>query len=220
MNGVFKKLANRTWKPVVQWYLKKPRKYSRNGITMTIPVGVFHPGFFFSTSFFSDFLEGQSIDKLRLCDMGCGSGMLSLVAAKKGAIVSAVDLLPDAIQATAANAIANKLTVQTILSDLFQNVPEQEFDRVVVNPPYFKKYPATPEQHAWYCGEQLEYFQFFFKQVKNHLTADGIIWMILSDECDLAGIESIARTNAFEMALVAQKKIRWEENFIFAIRAY
>jgi release factor glutamine methyltransferase len=220
MDGVFKKIANRTWKPVVQWYLKKPRAYARNGIRITVPVGVFHPGFFFSTQFFCDFIEGQNINNLSLCDMGCGSGMLALVAAKKGARVTAVDLLPEAIKATSDNALQNKLTIKTILSDLFQNVPPTRFDRMVVNPPYFKKYPSTPQQHAWYCGEQLEYFQHFFKQAQQYLSANGTIWMILSDECDIAGISAIAKTYQFDMKQVAQKKIRWEENYIFAIRTY
>ena len=55
-----------------------------------------------------------------LLDVGCGSGVLSIAAAKLGfGPVHAVDLDPQAIEATARNASVNGVTVETLLADAF-----------------------------------------------------------------------------------------------------
>ncbi len=53
-----------------------------------------------------------------LLDVGCGSGVLAIAAAKLGyAPVFAVDVDPQAIEATAANAVANAVEIETLLRD-------------------------------------------------------------------------------------------------------
>jgi ribosomal protein L11 methyltransferase len=53
-----------------------------------------------------------------LLDAGCGSGVLSIAAAKLGfAPVYALDLDPQALEATAQNAATNGVTVEAVLSD-------------------------------------------------------------------------------------------------------
>ena len=54
-------------------------------------------------------------------DVGCGSGALSVVAARAGAVVTAIDIDPVAVEATIANAAANEVDVDattTPLADL------------------------------------------------------------------------------------------------------
>jgi Methyltransferase small domain len=64
--------------------------------------------------------------------------------------------------ATTANADANGLTVEVILSDLFAAIAGRHFDLVVVNPPFFAKDPDDDAERAWFAGAQLEYFERFF----------------------------------------------------------
>jgi ribosomal protein L11 methyltransferase len=63
-----------------------------------------------------------------LLDVGCGSGVLSIAAAKLGfAPVIAVDADPSAVEATAANAVANGVSIGTALLDaLVGAVPAAE----------------------------------------------------------------------------------------------
>ena len=53
-----------------------------------------------------------------LLDVGCGSGVLSIAAAKLGfAPVTAIDVEPQAIEATERNAAANDVEIATVLAD-------------------------------------------------------------------------------------------------------
>lgn len=60
----------------------------------------------------------------RVLDLGCGSGLVALAAAYAGAgKVAAVDVDPYAVAATAKNARANGLEIETCLGDLTQHMP-------------------------------------------------------------------------------------------------
>jgi ribosomal protein L11 methyltransferase len=67
-----------------------------------------------STRLVLSFLERRVRGGERVLDYGCGSGILAIAAAKLGAgHVDAVDVDADAVQATAENARANRVTVRT-----------------------------------------------------------------------------------------------------------
>jgi ribosomal protein L11 methyltransferase len=67
----------------------------------------------------------------RVLDVGCGSGVLAVVAAALGATVTAVDVDPEAVRATAANARANGVAVA--VSDLPLTEVNDAFDLVCAN---------------------------------------------------------------------------------------
>lgn len=67
----------------------------------------------------------------RVLDYGCGSGILAIAAAKLGAAhVDAVDLDPEAVAATRANALANGVELTAALPDA---LPDADYDVVVSN---------------------------------------------------------------------------------------
>ena len=78
-----------------------------------------------------EWLARQPLQGSRVLDYGCGSGILAIAAAKFGAdAVVGVDIDPDAVLATQANATANAVTLQAGLPD---RVGESKFDIVVAN---------------------------------------------------------------------------------------
>ncbi|OZB76373.1 MAG: 50S ribosomal protein L11 methyltransferase [Thiomonas sp. 14-64-326] len=78
-----------------------------------------------------EWLARQTPSQLSVLDYGCGSGILAIAAAKFGAgPVVGVDIDPDAVLATEANAAANDVSVQTGLPD---KVADAQFDIVVAN---------------------------------------------------------------------------------------
>lgn len=78
----------------------------------------------------------------RFLEVGCGSGLVSLVAARAGASVTACDLNPHAVVAAHRNAAENRLRIEAVESDLLAEVAGP-FDVVAFNPPYL---PTGPDE--------------------------------------------------------------------------
>ena len=163
-------LLMRVYGPWAIRHVRQRRSYRWRGLTLTVPTGVFHPGLFFSSGVLATEIEQRKPVGLSVLDVGCGSGLLSLVASRVPARRStAVDINPEAVRATAANAGANGLAVEALQSDLFASSAGRRFDLVVVNPPYFAKDPADDAERAWFAGADLGYFEQFFSGLGDHL---------------------------------------------------
>jgi SAM-dependent methyltransferase len=73
----------------------------------------------------------------RVLDLGTGSGIQALLAARHADLVVAVDVNPHAIELTRLNAELNRATnVECREGDLFGPVAGETFDLIVTNPPY------------------------------------------------------------------------------------
>jgi SAM-dependent methyltransferase len=64
----------------------------------------------------------------RVVDIGCGLGLLSVIAALQGAEVTAIDTATEAVSMTRANAELNGCGVSALQADLRQGVAEALFD--------------------------------------------------------------------------------------------
>ena len=217
MNRTLKYILSRTYQPVVSRYLRKTRIFRYGDLRLTIPKGVFHPGFFRSTKILLKYLEGLPLAGKRFLELGAGNGLISLAAAKRGAIVTATDINANAVNSLQENSRANQLPIEIIHSDLFADIPHQRFDIVAINPPYYKKDPESPEEHAWYCGTEGQYFQKLFEQIGAYLHSESIVLMILSEECDLEMIRRIATEHEYNLTKVLEKKVLSERLYIFRI---
>ncbi len=191
--------------------------YRYKDIRLNIAPQVFHPGFFFSTQLLLGYINTLQLDKKNFLELGCGSGLIAIAAAKKGAMVTATDINTIAVESLKNNSAQNDVVIEVILSDLFLNIPQQQFDIIAINPPYYKKQPVTAGDYAWYCGENGQYFSALFSQLHNYIHADSIILMVLFDGCDMAMIHAFAAKNNFVLDVVYSKKNLLEENFIFKI---
>lgn len=214
VKGVFHRFAPR----IAKRYLKKEKDFHANGMVFSVPSGVFHPGLYFSTQIFVDFLGTYPLRGEKVLEIGAGSGMISLFCAQKGAQVTATDISSIAVSTVSQNATRNGLSLTVLESDLFQAIPPQAFDLVVVNPPYFPGQPQNEEEYAWYCGPAFEYFHRFFQGIGSYLESQGEALMILSEDCQLGEIQRIGREYGKEMVLVKRKWKMGEWNFIFRIQ--
>ena len=210
-------LLGKTLKPFLQhYYLKSPRRMKYRDLQLTVQPGVFHPGLFFSSKYFADFISALKLTNKTFLDLGTGSGLLALTAASCGAKVVATDINPRAVANAADNARMNQLPLTLMQSDLFDRL-SSHFDVIVINPPYFNKNPESPAQAAWYCGEDFDYFSRLFSQLRDYTDQHSQVFMVLSDGCALDKIHDLARSQALRLELVASKSFTIEENYIFKI---
>lgn len=177
---------------------------------MQVPSGVFHPGLFFSSAVLAAEIERRQPGGRSVLDIGCGSGLLSLVAARAGAAVTAIDVSALAVEATASNATANGLDIEVLQSDLFAALGDRRFDLVVVNPPYFAKDPLDDAERAWFAGANLDYFDRFFAGVGGHLAEGsqrGMLLMVLGEGCDMQTITTAATRHGFALSVAVRRRV-------------
>ena len=170
-------------RPYITWWMSKERTTSVRGLHLTVPVGVFPPKFFLSTKLLCRTLASMDLQGRTLLEIGSGSGAVSLVAARGGAVVTAVDLSDRACYATRRNAAANGLAIDVRESDLFSTV-DGTFDLIVVNPPYFRHDPSTQFDHAFHAGAEFQYFHRLFAGLGDHLHDGSIVLIALTEGCD------------------------------------
>ncbi len=206
-------------KKLAKFYTSKERDFSFNNIKVKVKPGVFHPGLFISTKMLLSFVEGLNLEKKSFLELGAGSGIISILAAKKGAKVYASDISSIAIENIKFNADQNNVDISIVHSDLFQNLKGLKFDYIIVNPPYYKKDPEKEEEFAWYCGQNHEYFIKLFDSLKDHINRDSNVYMILSEVCEINLIKSIGTQRGFNWNLVEKKKVWGERNYIYRIES-
>lgn len=210
-------LVANTYKPLLVKYLSSNRQYTSNGITLQVPPEVFHPGFFFSTKLLLRAIKKLPLHNRSLLELGAGSGFISMQAEKRGAIATASDINPVAIEYLQKNKLRNGCSIRIIQSDLFKAIPLETFDIIAINPPYYKKNPHSPADYAWYCGKKGEFFERLFDDLGNYMHTDTIVLMILCDGCDIDMIRSMAAGKGFNMKCTEKSRNLVERNFIFSI---
>ena len=104
MKAALKYIVAHTYKPLLIKYLSKIRIYKYEDIELEISPEVFHPGFFFSTSILLNLVKQLPLQGKSFLEPGCGSGLISIYAARKGAMVTATDINPVAIEFLKKNA--------------------------------------------------------------------------------------------------------------------
>lgn len=205
MRSLLKRLASFVLVPLTRWYLRKERKYIYRRTEVTVLPGVFHPGFFSSTVLILDYLEGRIEAGQSVLEVGSGTGLISVVAAKASANVTALDVSRAAIENTKRNAHSNNVKVTIIESDLFTNMPKGNFDWVIVNPPYYARDPQNESEFAWYCGRSFQYFRRLFKELPEYLHPQSKAILVLTKGCDTEKISAIGREQGFMFVLIKEK---------------
>lgn len=215
--SIAKKLNQWFIQPIIKRRISSASVYEHNGIKLHIPAGVFHPKYFFSTQFLLNTIQQLDLKNKSLLELGAGNGLISISAAKLGAVVTSSDISEKVISNLKINALSNNCQITCVHSDLFDNIPIQHYNIIAINPPYYPKQPRNELEMAWYCGPDFEYFRKLFPQLVSFLSPSTLTLMILSEECEIEKIRLIAQQSGLDLQSYSQKKIKWEQNFIFSI---
>lgn len=197
-------------------YHLKQRNYTYENIKVKISAEVFPPHFTISTKILLDHIKPLNLTDTTFLELGCGSGIISLFAASKGANATASDINQIAIDELKEASSTNKIDVNVVYSDLFENLSDQTFEYIIINPPYYPKAPQNDKERAWFCGEDFEYFKKLFVQLPKHIAPNTL--MILSEDCEIEHIKKLATKNGLSFELILQKSVVKEKNYIFSIQ--
>ena len=152
----------------------------------------------------------------QVLDMGTGSGLLAILAAKQACEGVAMDINPHAVKCAKQNAQRNDAAgkIAFLQGDLFAPLTENaKFDLILFNAPYLPSERGEEESwlgRAWAGGATgRQVIDKFIAQAPRHLERDGEILLMQSN---LAGIEE---TQAAFQAVDLNTEILVQRNLPF-----
>ncbi len=189
----------------VQWPLLR-RRVGRlvlerlDGVRLLVLPEVFNPAVFASSGFLARAVATLPLadprsarpaspdgDGARVLDMGTGSGVGAIVAARRGFRSVGVDINPAAARCARINALLNGVEdrVEIRHGDLFDPVQGEQFDLVLFNPPFFRGVPGSALDAAWRATDVVERFA---AGLPAALAPGGRALLVLSTEGDAGGM--------------------------------
>jgi len=151
-----------------------------HGLPILVTPSVFNPKRLRTGEFFASVLDGSVIGPgTELLDMGTGSGVCAVFAARHARRVVAVDINAAAVRCAAINAQLNRVEgkVEARHGDLFQPVAGERFDVILFNPPFLRGEPRNDRERAWCSTDVAERFA---EGLDRHLEPSGCALLLLS----------------------------------------
>lgn len=202
---------------------KGTRTVRAAGFRLTVPHTVFHPRIFLTSEFFAAYIGGLDLRGKSVAEVGTGSGILALSAARAGAAqVVAIDINPRAAAAARENAELNGLSdrVVGVCSNLLSAIaPRPLFDVILSSPPSFPGEPLDIADRAWFAGPEYRDIAALFAQARERLKPGGIFYVLLSSDSDLDLLGQLTREAGFRGELASRRSIGFESFVLYELRS-
>ena len=201
---------------------RRTRTVRADGFRLTVRPTVFHPRYFIASEFFSRFVTQLDLRDRTVLDVGTGTGIIALSAARAGAAnVVAVDINPNAALSARENAhthgFADRMSV--VCGDLLSALaPTAKFDVILSNPPFFPEEPIDVADRAWHAGPGYRDIRALFEQARARLAPGGRFYLLLSSDSDLGLIGALIEQAGFRARLVGRKSLLIESLVLFELR--
>ena len=191
------------------------------GFRLTVRPTVFHPRYFISSERFADFIGGLDLAGKHVADIGTGTGILALAAARAGAEkVIATDINPNAALTAAENARANGLghRVAALATDLLSGLaPRPLFDVILSSPPKHGGEPRNLADRGWHAGPNYRDIAALFDQSRARLKPGGRLYVMVSSDSDLDLLGRLIGRAGFRARLAKEYSILIESLIIYEL---
>jgi release factor glutamine methyltransferase len=188
-----------------------------DGVPLLVLPTVFNPKLLLTGAFFASQLSVHPFPPdAEVLDMGTGSGVCAVFAAKYARRVVAVDINSAAVRCASINALMNGLEnkLEARHGDLFAPVPAERFDLVLFNPPFLRGVPRNDRDRAWRSSDVPERFA---AQLGAHLKPSGCALVLLSTFGGAADFLGEFRRHGFDITLFAERRFIAETVAIFKL---
>src|SRR2546421_2422089 len=191
------------------------------GFRLTVRPTVFHPKFFISSEKFAEFIDTLDLAGKRVAEIGTGTGILALAAARAGAqLVVATDINPNAALSANENARANGLgdRVTGVCTNLMSAIaPRPLFDVILSSPPKHAGEPKNLADRGWHAGPAYRDVIALFDQARERLKPGGRIYVMVSSDTDLDLFSSLIDRAGFDARKVREHSLVVESLIIYEL---
>jgi HemK-related putative methylase len=167
--------------------------------------------------FFASQIDARLIGPdAEVLDMGTGSGICAVFAARHARRVVAVDINPEAVRCAGINALLNHLEhkIDVRHGDLFAPVLAERFDIMLFNPPFLVGTPQDDRDRAWRSNDVA---QRFAADLGSHLKFGGFALVLLSSFGDAPVFLEAIRQRGFAISVLARRLFVNETLAIFKL---
>ena len=185
------------------------------GTPLLVTPSVFNPRLLRTGAFFAAQIDGALVrGESEVLDMGTGSGVCALFAARHARRVVAIDINPAAVRCAQINALMNQLhtRIEVRHGDRFGAVAGERFDLVLFNPPFVRAAARSDRERAWRAADVAERFA---ADLPGHLKPGGCALVLLSSFGDGAAFVAELAQRGFTLTPWAQRRYVGERVVIF-----
>jgi HemK-related putative methylase len=177
------------------------------GMPLMVIPGVANPKLLRTGRFFAEQIDARRIGAgASVLDMGTGSGVCALAAARHARCVVAVDVSSAAVRCSRLNASLNHLEdrIDVRHGDLFAPLLGERFDVVLFNPPFLLGTPKDDRDAAWRSNDAARRFA---AGLHDHLEPGGLALVLLSSFGDACALfEQELRSQGFYLEVFARRR--------------
>jgi release factor glutamine methyltransferase len=181
------------------------------GMRLIVRPTVFHPRYFISSRRFAEFIDTLNLGGKRVLDVGTGTGILAIAAARAGAeTVIATDINPNAALSVPDNAQANGVgdRVKAVCMNLLSGfLPAPLFDVIIANPPKHAEESRDLADRGWHGGPQHRDIAPLFDEASERLQPGGRLYVMVSSHSDLGLVENLIERAGFNFRVVKKYSI-------------
>jgi HemK-related putative methylase len=188
-----------------------------HGVPILVTPSVFNPKRLRTGEFFASSLGAALVEPgAEVLDMGTGSGVCAVFAARHARKVVAVDINAAAVRCARINAILNRLEdkIEVRHGDLFEPVAGRRFDLILFNPPFLRGEPRNDRERAWRSEGVAERFA---EGLDRYLERGGFALLLLSTYADTEIFLAPLRWRGHRIAVAAEGRYVGERLTLYRV---
>ncbi|EKU98207.1 methyltransferase family protein [Leptolyngbya sp. PCC 7375] len=156
------------------------------------------------TRYMSSFIS--ELTSHEVLDLGCGTGILSLITARNSLQVIGIDIDPAAIECSKINATINGIKNTTFLhGDGYYPVRDKKFDLIISNPPFYFADKGDDLPLAICTNTKSSLIKSLIQGIHKHLKPEGKVFFTTS---------SLSK-NTYIENLLKEEKLRFSHQTIY-----
>jgi release factor glutamine methyltransferase len=188
-----------------------------HGVPILVIPSVFNPKVPRTGAFLAAQLDARQVPAdAEVLDIGTGSGVCAIFAARHARRVVAADINPAAVRCADINAHLNNLEhrIQVRHGDLFAPVAGERFDLIIFNPPFLRGVPRNDRDRAWRSPDVAERFA---AGLRAHLKPRGAALVVLSTFGNAQVFLEQVRQQGFAISVLAERRFVNERLAVFRL---